>query len=56
MGDDLALPSGAARTSWAGVSGATTPDTPARLITTITHGDAERVRFYELLAEVWQCG
>ncbi|MET7495796.1 hypothetical protein ABZT10_26840, partial [Streptomyces sp900116325] len=40
----------------AGVSGATAPDTPARLITTITHGDADRVRSYELLAEVWQCG
>ncbi|MFB7308328.1 hypothetical protein [Streptomyces sp. NPDC056192] len=40
----------------AGVPGATAPDTPVRLITTINHGGADRVRSYELPAEVWQRG
>ncbi|MFD7943354.1 hypothetical protein, partial [Streptomyces sp. NPDC059744] len=38
------------------VGGAPPPPTPVRLITTINHGGADRVRSYELPAEVWQRG
>lgn len=36
--------------------GAMAPGTPVRLVATITHGDAGRVRSYELPAEVWRRG